>query len=178
MGILNKTRCYLIGAMEYADGAPWREFIEKQLADLNITFFNPYYKPFENAASEGHEVREDMKTLMKAGRYDAVSDHMREVRCEDLRLCDISDWFIAYIDPKIPSWGSSEEICTANREKKITFLVVEGGKQNTPSWLMGTIPHEFIYGSFDELMENLRKIDSGEKKIESKRWRLLKPEYR
>ena len=40
--VLDKTRTYLVGHMQYSDGRNWREHVEKELESLNITVFNPY----------------------------------------------------------------------------------------------------------------------------------------
>ena len=43
---------------------------------------------------------------------------------------------------------------------------------------MGTIPHKYIYDSLEEILGTIKKINDGEKVIDSDRWRLLKEEYR
>jgi hypothetical protein len=62
--------------------------------------------------------------------------------------------------------------------KKPVFISMEGGKCNTPLWVMGWKIDNFIYDSIDEVLDVVKKIDSGEKEIDSKRWRLLKKELR
>lgn len=71
-----------------------------------------------------------------------------------------------------------EELSTAIKIKRPTFVVVEGGKQFTPLWIMGMMPSKFIYNSFDEVKNMLTNIDTGVKSIDSDRWRLFKPELR
>ena len=53
MNLLNKTKTYLVGHMEYADGSNWREYVKNQLTPLGITIFNPYDKPFIKDVDEG-----------------------------------------------------------------------------------------------------------------------------
>jgi hypothetical protein len=62
--------------------------------------------------------------------------------------------------------------------KRPIFVVVEGGKSKTPLWVMGMLPHKYIYDSFDEVKKVLTNIDSGIKSIDSERWRLFKHELR
>ena len=62
--------------------------------------------------------------------------------------------------------------------KKPNFVSVEGGKNKTPLWLLGMMPHNYFYNDIDEVLDMIRKIDSGEKKIDSDRWRLLRKELR
>ena len=57
---------------------------------------------------------------------------MREIRIFDLNLVDRSDFIIAHIIPNVASWGSAEELVTAVRMKKPTFISVEGGKKECP----------------------------------------------
>ena len=37
-GVLDKTRCYLVGHMQYADPGDWREVVKEALKDTNIKF--------------------------------------------------------------------------------------------------------------------------------------------
>jgi hypothetical protein len=176
--VLFRTRCYLIGGMQYVDGKGWREIVESSLNDRNITFFNPYFKPFIHDVPENDIAREELKRWMETEQYDLVQQRMWEVRGYDLRLCDICDFFIAHINPEVASWGSAEEIITVIREKKPIFLSVEGGKAKTPLWLMGAIPHKYIYNNIQEIIETIRYIDDGVIKMNSSRWKLLRKELR
>ena len=58
--ILNGTRCYLIGHMQYTDGRPWREVVKRKLKRCGIRFFDPYYKPFVNDIPEDEGARGQM----------------------------------------------------------------------------------------------------------------------
>ena len=55
---------------------------------------------------------------------------------------------------------------------------MEGGKATTPLWMLGMLPHKYIYNSLDEVIEMLYAIDNGSKPIDSDRWRLLRKEFR
>ncbi len=179
LNILKSTRCYLIGGMQnFANGDSWRDIATKELNSMNIKVFNPYSKPFVNERKEDKETRVELLNWMETGEYDKVAAHMKEVRNDDLRLCDLSDFFIAYIHPTIASFGSAEEIAQLNREKKAVFVVIEGGKKQTPLWLMGMLPHKYFYNNLDEALSVIKAIDCGDKQIDSDRWRLLREEYR
>jgi hypothetical protein len=176
--LLWRTRCYLIGHMENIDGRGWRTYVKDQLKDTGIIFFDPYIKPFVHDVPEDEESRLQMKHWMETGQYDLAQQRMWEVRGYDLRLCDLCDFFIAHIQPKIASWGSAEELVTINRAKKPLFLSVEGSKKLTPLWHMGTFPHKYVYDSVDEIITTIKAIDNGIVKMNSDRWKLLKKEYR
>lgn len=178
--VLWGTRCYLIGHMENVNGEGWRKFVKDQLEDRNITFFDPYFKPFVQDIPEDENSRKEMLHWRETEQYDLVSQRMKQVRGYDLRLCDICDFFIVNINPKIASWGSAEEITTVIREKKPVFLAIDDiqGKKACPLWLFGVLPHKYIYNNVEEIITTIRAIDDGIVKLNSDRWKLLKPEVR
>ncbi len=176
--LLYRTRCYLVGHMEYANGEDWRKIVERKLSRLGIITFNPYKKPFVKDLEEGDNFRRRMKEEMIRGNFDEVCRKMRQIRIYDLNLVDRSDFIIAHIIPNVASWGSAEELVTAVRMKKPTFISVEGGKKNTPLWLLGMFPHKYFYDSVEDVISMVSKVDSGEKTIDSDRWRLLSKEMR
>jgi hypothetical protein len=176
--ILEKTKTYLVGHMQYSEGKNWREYVEKELTDLNITALNPYKQPFIKDIEEDDAARLRMAEDMANGNYSDVVERMSVVRSHDLNLVDRCDFIIAHLLPEVASWGSAEELVTAVRMKKPVFISMEGGKCNTPLWVMGWKIDNFIYDSIDEVLDVVKKIDSGEKEIDSKRWRLLKKELR
>ena len=176
--LLYKTRTYLVGHMQYLSGRDWRKEVTEKLAPLNILCFNPYEKPFMKDVEEDEASRQQMETWMKTKQYDRVTEKMKTVRAYDLNLVDRSDFIIAHLVPDVASWGSAEEIVTAVRDKKPVFISMEGGKSKTPLWMLGMLPHKFIYNNLDEVIEMLYAIDNGSKPIDSDRWRLLRKEYR
>jgi hypothetical protein len=178
--ILCKTRAYLIGSMEFSNGEGWRNKVKKDLGDRNITFFDPYHKPFLEETPEDDTARKEMLHWRETEQYDLVTSRMKQVRAYDLRLCDISDWFIAVIKPSVASWGSAEEITTLIRQKKCLFLVIDDpkGKRACPLWLFGTLPHKYIYDTLDSAIETIKAIDDGIVKVSNDRLKLLKEELR
>ena len=178
MNLLKKTKTYLVGHMQYADGSGWRQYVRNQLEPIDITVFDPYDKPFIKDVEEGNDIRASLKNLMEEGKYDEVHARMKEIRIYDLNLVDRSDFIIAHIIPDIASWGSAEELVTANRAKKPIFLSIEGGKKRCPLWILGTIPHRYVYNSLTEIVDTIKCINNGSIQIDSDRWRLLKEEFR
>ena len=164
--------------MQYLSGRDWRNEVTEKLKDLSITCFDPYKKPFIKDVEEDEASRQEMETWMKTKQYDRVTDRMKTVRAYDLNLVDRSDFIIAHLVPDVASWGSAEEIVTAVRMKKPIFISMEGGKAKTPLWMLGMLPHKYVYNSLDEVLQMLYAIDNGIKPIDSDRWRLLKKEYR
>ncbi len=164
--------------MQYLSGRDWRADVVDKLSPLKVSCFNPYEKPFMKDVGEDEETREQMETWMKTKQYDRVTDRMKTVRAYDLNLVDRSDFIVAHLVPNVASWGSAEEIVTAVRMKKPIFVSMEGGKSKTPLWMLGMFPHKYIYNSVDEIIDMLYAIDSGEKEIDSDRWRLLQKQFR
>lgn len=178
MNFLNKTKTYLVGHMQYLNGRNWRDQVTEKLKPLNILCFDPYKKPFVKDVDESESAREEMDNWLMNGQYDRLSNKMKTVRSYDLNLVDRSDFIIAHLVPEVASWGSAEEIVTAVRMKKPIFISMDGGKKKTPLWMFGMIPHKYIYNSIDEIIDMVYSIDSGQKKIDSERWRLLQNKYR
>jgi hypothetical protein len=176
--LLRNTRTYLIGHMQYVNGEGWRDDVKRALGDRGIKFYDPYHKPFVHDIPEDEHSRAEMLHWMETEQYDLVQQRMWAVRGYDLRLCDICDFFIAHIVPSVASWGSAEEIITVIRQKKPLFLSVEGGKKKCPLWLLGLVPHKYIYNNVDEVIETVKYIDNGVIRMSSDRWKLLLPELR
>lgn len=176
--LLDKTKTYLVGHMQYVSGRNWREEVASKLNKIGVTCFDPYKKPFIKDVEEDEATRQEMETWMKTKQYDRVTDRMKTVRAYDLNLVDRSDFIVAHLVPEVASWGSAEEIVTAVRMKKPVFVSMEGGKAKTPLWMLGMFPHKYIYNSIEEIVEMLYAIDSGAKEIDSDRWRLLRKEFR
>jgi len=176
--LLYKTRTYLVGHMQYASGRDWRDYVEAELEPVGIRIFNPYKKPFVKDVKEDEDTRLSISHCMEHGYFNDVAERMKLIRSYDLNLVDRSDFIIAHLLPEVASWGSAEEIVTAVRMKKPLFISMEGGKHKTPLWMMGMLPHNYIYDSIEEVVDMVKQIDSGAKKIDSNRWRLLKKELR
>lgn len=178
--LLKGTRAYLIGHMEFVNGEGWRNTVKKELGDKNITFFDPYFKPFVHDIPEDENSRKEMLHWRETEQYELVAQRMKQVRSYDLRLCDICDFFIVNINPKVASWGSAEEITTIIREKKPVFLAIDDpiGKKACPLWLFGVLPHKYIYNNVAEVIDTIKAIDDGVVKMSSDRWKLLKEDLR
>lgn len=176
--ILENTKTYLIGSMQYQNGESWRKKVQDSLEPLNIKVFNPYLKPFVKDIQENATVATDLLSAMERADYEYVETNMRTIRSYDLNLVDRSDFVIAYINPSVPTFGSIEELTTACRMKKATFIAIEGGKGKCPLWIMGMFPHKYIYNTIDDILNIIIKIDNDEIQIDSDRWKLLRKEYR
>jgi hypothetical protein len=168
---LQGQRVYLAGAMDrVADrGNGWRDQITPFLEELNIIVFNPIKKP--TILGQEDETTHKLKTKLKHDhKYGDLSQLMKTIRSVDLRLVDISDFLIVNLDLDIHPCGTYEEIFWANRQKKPIIIHMVQGKQNAPDWLFGTIPHEMIFSSWDDIKDYLHSIHTNKEIVSYNRW--------
>lgn len=171
MNRLKNQRVYLAGAMDrVADrGATWRDNITPFLADMGIVVFNPITKP-TGIGLEDQESHHIKTKLKQQHRYDELSSMMKTIRSVDLRLVDISDFLIVNLDLNVHPCGTLEEIFLANRQKKPIIIHMVQGKDQTPDWLFGTIPHQMIFSTWDDIKSYLVHINNSENIDTYKRW--------
>jgi hypothetical protein len=172
--LLYRVRSYLVGQMQYFNGAPWRDIVQAELEKMGVVVFNPYFHPFINSVSEDNNATAKLKELVSQNKYDEAAVIVKKIRGEDLRMVDLCDFVFCYINPKFPTCGAWEELFWANRMKKPIFLVIEGGKKEVPLWLLGALPHKYIYDDIDSAIKMLKNIHTGKTPIDSDRWRLLR----
>lgn len=168
MGRLKGTRVYLAGPMDRTPdgGVIWRDNITKTLHEMGIFVLNPCRKPV-HLISEDEENRKLRQYYKETEQWDKLTE-FRIIRGVDLRMVDVSDFLIVNIDLSAIPFGTTEEIVTANREKKIILVWAVQGKKNMPDWLFWMIPHEFIFNTMEEIVAYLKDVDNGNK--DDKRW--------
>jgi len=171
MNRLKNQRVYLAGAMDrvHDRGSGWRDDITPFLQDLGVIVFNPIKKPTivgqEDEQTHKHKIK-----LKLEKNYDELSQLMKVIRSVDLRLVDISDFLIVNLDLDIHPCGTYEEIFWANRQKKPIIIHMVQGKLHAPDWLFGTIPHEMIFSSWDQVKEYVIHINSWSEINSHNRW--------
>lgn len=179
--ILKRARCYLIGNLESESlsfALDWRIRFAHEVKDMGIICLNPLEKMFSNFKEESFTFREEMFAALRDNDFDKVHKSMQEVRRRDLAAVDRSDFVVAYLNPLKPTFGSVEELSLAVSQNKHIFLVINGGKNKCPLWLAGMIKPKFLYNNLDEVILELRKINSGDMDADNEHWRLLNPEFR
>lgn len=176
MNRLYNTSFYLAGPMDRAidNGEKWRRWITPYLENLGIIVCDPSNKPI-NKGCESQNDRLRWKQLLEDEKYEEFGKEVKLLRVIDLRLVDLTDCTICYLDPNIHMCGSYEEVFHANITKKPILTCVEGGKKKAPGWMFGTIPHQHIFGDFESLLEYVNYIDSSEEEPPHfKRWTWFK----
>lgn len=174
MNRLKNQRVYLAGAMDRVPdrGTTWRDNITSFLEDMGVVVFNPIKKP----SSEGSEDKETHSTKLKLKnqqRYDELSSMMKTIRAVDLRLVDISDFLIVNLDLDHYACGTWEELYLSNRSKKPILIHIEQGKQNTPDWLFGALPHQWFFSEWSDLRSYLLHVNCDENIDHYNRWRFF-----
>jgi hypothetical protein len=153
-------------------GTTWRDNITPFLENYGIVVFNPISKPTE-IGLEDHETHIIKTKLKEQQRYEELSSMMKTIRSVDLRLVDISDFLIVNLDLDVHPCGTYEEIFDANRSKKPILIHVEQGKQHTPDWLFGAIPHQMFFSSWDDIKKYLIHINDDQNINTYNRWRFF-----
>lgn len=171
---LKQQRTYLAGAMDRVSdrGNGWRNEITPFLQNLGIIVYNPLKKP-STVGLEDDEVHSHKTFLKKSEKYNELSQVMKTIRSVDLRMVDISDFLIVNLDLDIHPCGTYEEIFWANRQKKPIIIHMVQGKQQTPDWLFGVIPHEMIFSSWFEIKEYITYIHTSPNILTFNRWIFL-----
>tara|TARA_R110000824_G_C15125370_1_gene668507 strand:+ start:470 stop:1021 length:552 start_codon:yes stop_codon:yes gene_type:complete len=171
MSRLNGMRTYLAGAMDRVSdgGVGWRRKITPQLRALGVTVLDPCDKPAE-VVREDDKTRSNIQAFKIREEYDRIREDYAVIRTLDLRCVDVSDFIIASIDINVHACGTYEEISVANSQKKPILIWCQQGKVNAPNWLFFMLPHQHIFGSINDLLEYLSRVDSGEDAKHYKRW--------
>lgn len=163
-------RCYLSGAMDRVpdNGKQWRERITPYLEHLGTIVLNPCRKPIY--LDPEMEERDNRINLKKTGQYDVLANNFRKIRGVDLRLTDMADFLIVNLDTEVHACGTYEEMGWANRMKKPILVRCAQGKEGTPDWIFGMIPHQHIFGTWKELKGYLHHIHSDNIVDDMRRW--------
>lgn len=174
MNKLKGSIAYLSGPMcrVSLDAAmEWRNFLKPKLNKLGVGILDPCDKPCPEA-SEEEDFRSKIAGYKESSQYDELATTMKEICRIDLRMVDKADFIIAYVDAEHHMCGTYHEIFAALPQRKPVLCMVEQGKQNTPNWLFGVIPHEFFFSSWEELVNYIEQVNLGTQEND-KYWRFF-----
>lgn len=176
--ILYKTKCTVIGPMQFSDGTEIRNYFKNSLGERDITVFDHYNNPFLfDHIKDDKETGNKIKDLVLKEKWDEIAEY-KKIRIYDLALIDKSDFIIVNYNPHVPTCGTWEEFFWANRMKKPIFFINEYDFKLTPVWVFWTIPVKYVYRNKESVLRTIFDIDDGNLEIDSDRWKLLKPELR
>ena len=170
---LSGLKCYLAGPIDYAkdDGKGWRNEVKKWLKKFGVIVLDPCDKKVKHAKyKEVDEEKQKMMALKASGRFFELSQRMKEIVHYDLRMTDISDFLIVYVNPEIPMFGTLHELLNSLHQRKPTLVVIEGGKKNVSNWLFGIMDFNFMFDDFDDLKDYLGHVNDGTIQADLSRW--------
>lgn len=171
-GILNGRRVYLSGPIENdTSGIDWRPPVKQQLKEeFGLKVFDPFADPKQNMVGDIAMARaeKDLDGIRRVGERFVWAD---------LSIVDHSDIVIARVPKGVPTYGTTHEIINANEQKKPVILVCPEGPEWLPSWLIGFCPLRMMFGSFEEVFDYLRRVDSGQMH-DDRRWWFVYNYYR
>ena len=176
MKILNKTKCYLAGAIQLENKSisqNWRNEFEQKTKEIGIVCLNPLKKMFKNFENESFDYQDKLLELLKIGDYAQVHHKCKSIIRKDYAAIDRADFLVVVLNPKIPTWGTNCEIFLAQQLRKPVFLVIDGGYKNIPLWWAGLFKPKWVYDNIDDVVLTLKKIDSNKIKLNKKYWRIL-----
>lgn len=176
--VLQRTKCTVIGPMQFADGTGIRNYFKDAFGKRNITVFDHYNNPFLfEHIKDDKETGLKIKKLVEEEKWEEIAEH-KKIRIYDLALIDKSDFIVVNYNPHIQTCGTWEEFFWANRMKKPIFFINEIEFKLTPVWVFWTIPVKYVYKNKESVLQTIADIDDGVLPIDSDRWKLLKPELR
>jgi hypothetical protein len=168
----------MIGNIERsADAFMWREEVSRALSSLNIICFDPNKEHFINQPAEGPEDRRKLNIARSEGNWSFVSDYMKSVIARDLRYVDLSEFIIGNIEPSMPTFGTIHELVIASLQNKPILLHIKD-KKEFPLWLAGLVNMDLVFEQWEDLINYVKGIDSGEIFADPKYWKILIEEYR
>jgi len=173
-GKLNGQRCYLAGPIDHSedDGIAWRIEMTKWLSDRGVMALDPTNKRTSNTIfNEIGDEQKNLGQLRELGRFHELRDAMKPIVLADLRMVEVSDFLIVYLDPSVQMCGTWEELFVGLRQHKPVFVVVNGGKQKLNFWMFGRINPDFVFDSFEDVKNYLEEeVDNETIRADSSRW--------
>jgi hypothetical protein len=140
LGLLSSARVYLSGPMDFVASRAaekklgWRNRVGEFLQAMNVTVFDPWFKPGVRGLYEyGREDEKSVEKIRKnwtyrQGRKGAearawCSRQFWETLHIDLRMVDTSDFTVSYCPTNIYSVGTPHEIIMATLQHKPVLFV-------------------------------------------------------
>lgn len=160
-------RCYLSGPIENDNaGCNWRTEPKRILTKkFKIDMFDPFADPKQVFADNLYEARDKQD-------YDTIAKIAKGFVRKDLAMVDRADFLIACLPYKVATCGTHHEIINSNNAKKPTLLVCPQGREFVPLWYYGFIPHECMFGCWEDLYDYLKDVDAGKHK-DNNRWHFI-----
>lgn len=180
--LLKGCHYYTGGPFEYnndSNASGWRRQVDEELAKIGCKHLDPMGGMFMDDNGETDVVRADMRQELKNGNWDKVVNYFSNVIYRDARAIDLSSFVIFnWHNWKIPTFGTHTELYISTVQRKPIFIICEDIDE-VPFWILGLIKKkQYFYDSVESCIDMIKKIDSGEVEIDSKRWKILREDLR
>ncbi len=166
-GLLRGARVYLSGPMDFVASRAtekktgWRNRVGQFLQTMEVTVFDPWYKPGVRGLHEyGREDEKSGERIRERWTYDPgrkgaearnwCARQFRDMLHIDLRMVDTSDFTISYCPTNIYSVGTPHEIIMATLQHKPVLFV-------SPP---------IVFPTLDELRSHLAKDPVGQELLD------------
>lgn len=167
---LSGLRTYLAGPVDRCPngGIEWRANLTPFLENLGLIVLNPTNKPID-VGNEDLENKEYKRKLKENGDFSTLSELMKQIIKIDLRLCDIADFAIVFIDMDIFMYGTIHETILLSQQRKPILFCCKQGIKAMPDWIFGLCNYKEFFNDWTSLKKYLLMINCGS--IEpSNRW--------
>ncbi len=190
--IINPCRKPLAGAQfdlddeaaiirEHRKSGKWLELTEimSQIVHMDLRFVDLSslvlaYFPQQGMGSISPVIDSFMNayTLLAEKNKNYINDHSAQCCLSD--MLNAFNKLIRLIDTsQTHTYGTIHEIVVARQQRKPVMIVWEGGKPTCSAWMMWLVGEHNVFSTFDELLEHLSEIASGEAAYNARDWLLL-----
>lgn len=161
--VLDNCVLYLAGPINFApdNGRNWRsEFKHKALQKgCKFTILDPTDKP-TGLGEHVNEERDYAEVFRENEQWDDLTKYVKRYRRIDLRMVDLSDIFIMYVNVDIHTCGTYQEMTFAESQRKPILAIIHGGKKKAPDWLFAVVNHNEMFATVDECVNYLTSINT------------------
>lgn len=172
--LLSGMRCYECGPIDrvnWGTATQWRQDLKPFLFNLGIGVLDPCDKPCDTGV-EDENLKHEVQECKNNGEWDEAIALMKPVAAIDLRMVDIADFVIMYLNLDSHMCGSYHEAFLAISQKKPLLIMCQQGKENVPNWMFGVMPHEHMFSNWYELKQYLERVNKGSEP-HLNRWRFM-----
>ena len=177
MNKLKGQTAYLAGFID--DNATlargWRLDMTEFLNGLGIGSFDPMNKPILNTwVHEDKDFVDYVNAFKKEGKLGKVSEIMKEIVRQDLKMVDLSNFVILNIDRTCHMCGSYTEFTYACMQRKPVLVYCKQGIKAISNCMFGLGDSHYFFEDWDVLKQRIIDVDSGKDNDDlNGKWRFI-----
>lgn len=185
MNRLNGTMVYCVGPIDDVKdrGIGWRQSITPFLHSLGVKVLDPCNKAIDKGIEVGdaRNRREEIKKqLDQTNDIDTQLFLMKEMQqimkpivSVDLRMVDLSDFVILYIDRDAHMCGSYWEAAHSAIQRKPVIVCCKQGLGMIPDWCYGILKYEMFFTTLKEVKDYLSHVNTDILVDDLNRWKFF-----